>query len=159
MYKTFIKPVVIVFLSSVLVACAAQGEPSDSLAYEDESRGDDCISQSTIRDYQVLDEGNLIVTASARRNYHVVLRRRAFGLRSTWQVGFRSPMSRICSGTAELIFDDGFGRTDGIQIASIRELSPEGVDELLIRFGKKDPEFEQAPVEADVPGAEVEELD
>jgi len=159
MNKTLWKQLLIVVFSSVLVACAAQSESSDAAAYEGESRGRDCISQSTIRDYQVLDEGNLIVTASGKRKYHVVLMRRAYGLRATWKIGFRSPTSRICTGAGELIVDDGFGRADGIGIRSIRELSPEAVDELLVRFGKKEPEFEQAPAAEDVPGAEVEELD
>jgi hypothetical protein len=154
-----LKQYVMVVISSLLIACATPAEPTDSTADEGQSRGRDCISQSTIRDYQVLDESNLIVTASGKRKYHVLLSRRAYGLRSTWQIGFRSPMNSICPGTGELIVGDGFGRVDEVHIASIRELSPDDADELLVRFGKKEPDFEQTPATEEVAGAEVEELD
>ena len=48
---------------------------------------------------------------------------------------------------------------DSIRISSIRELSPEDHEDILIQFGKKKPEIEQTPVPRDVKGAEVEELD
>ena len=48
---------------------------------------------------------------------------------------------------------------DSIRISSIRELSPEDHEDILIQFGKKKPEIEQTPVPRDVEGAEVEELD
>ena len=48
---------------------------------------------------------------------------------------------------------------ESIRIASIRELSPEDHEDLLIQFGKKEPEIEQTPVPQEVEGAEVEELD
>ncbi len=60
--------------------------------------------------------------------------------------------------SAEVIVDDGFG-PERINIRSIRQLSPEDLDDLLIRFGKKKPEIEQTPATEDVEGAEVEELD
>ena len=60
--------------------------------------------------------------------------------------------------SAEVIVDDGFG-PERINIRSIRQLSPEDLDDLLIRFGKKEPEIEQTPATEDVEGAEVEELD
>jgi len=159
MIKHLLKQYLLIVTSCSLVACAAPGEPTEAAPYEGESRGRDCISQSTIRDYQVLDESNLIVTASVKRKYHLELSRRAFGLRSTWQIGFRSPVNRICTGSGELVVDDGFGRTDSIHIRSVRELGPDELDELLIRFGKKEPDFEQAPATEEVSGAEVEELD
>ncbi|MCH7821267.1 MAG: hypothetical protein IIA07_04555 [Proteobacteria bacterium] len=105
-----------------------------------------------------MDDSNLIVTAAGRRKYHVVLSRRAFGLRSNWQIGFVSPTGRICSAFSEIVVDDGF-RPERITIASVRKLTPEDEDELLIRFGKKEPEFTQAPATQEVEGAEVEELD
>jgi len=48
---------------------------------------------------------------------------------------------------------------ESIRIASIRELSPEDHEDLLIQFGKKKPEIEQTPAPREVKGAEVEELD
>jgi hypothetical protein len=105
-----------------------------------------------------LDDSNLIVTGAGRRKYHVRLSRRAFGLRSTWTIGFSSSTGLICGNTGELVFRDGFS-TETIRVASVRKVGPEEVDELLIRFGLIEPEIEQAPATEEVDGAEVEELD
>ncbi len=106
----------------------------------------------------MLDEQNLIIDASARRSYHVTLQRRAFGLKSTWAIGFDSPSSRICEGFSEIVFDDQIG-VDRIRISSIRLLSPEEEEALLIQFGIKEPEIEHTPTPGEVKGADVEELD
>ena len=152
------KQLVILLFSSGLLACASSPE-SDSIARQPIDRSSsDCISEGTIRDYNVLDDANLIVTASVRRHYHVTLSRPAFGLRSTWQIGFTSTTGRICAGFAEVVVDDSL-YTDAIRIQSIRRLTPEEVDDLLIRYGKKEPEIEIDPVPEPVDSAEVEELD
>lgn len=148
--KNYNKQILIILFSSGLLACAGtatEGERADSTR-------SDCIYQPSIRGYSVLDESNLIVSASARRQYHVALQRRAFGLRSNWSIGFKSPTGRVCAGFSEVVFD-----RDSIRIASIRELSAEEEEDLLIRYGKKEPEYEQAPAPQDVEGADVEELD
>ena len=152
--KKLLKQLPILFYSSVLLACA--GTSTDG--GEAKSGRSDCIYQPSIRGYNVLDESNLIVSASGRRQYHVVLQRRAFGLRSNWSIGFKSPTGRICSGFSEVIFDGHFDG-ESIRIASIRELSAEEEEDLLIRYGKKEPEYEQTPEPYDVKGADVEELD
>ncbi len=156
--KGILKQFVIISLSSVLLACAGTQETAEEADYRVASRGSDCISQTTIRDYRVLDDSNLIVSASARRKYHVVLSRRAFGLRSTWQIGFRSSTGQVCAGFSDLIVDDGLG-PERIRIHTIRQLTPEDEEELLIRFGKKEPATVQAPAPQEVESAEVEELD
>jgi len=48
---------------------------------------------------------------------------------------------------------------ESIRILSIRELSQEDHESLLIQFGKKKPEIETTPGPREVEGAEVEELD
>jgi len=48
---------------------------------------------------------------------------------------------------------------ESIRIESIRELTPEDQEYLLIQFGKKEPEIKQTPVPREVEGADVEELD
>jgi hypothetical protein len=58
-----------------------------------------------------------------------------------------------------VIVEGGFERGEAIRISSIRELDPNALNDLLIQFGKKEPEIEQAPAEEEVKGAEVEELD
>lgn len=158
MNKWFIKQIVIIFSLSGLSACAGTAGTPPEADYDAPRVGSDCIFEGTIRDYTVLDESNLIVTASARRKYHIELYRRAFGLRSSWHIGFTSPTSRICPGFSEVIVDDSLG-PEAIRISSIRALSPEEYDDLLIRFGKKEPEIDEDPATEEVEGAEVEELD
>ena len=157
--KLLINSIVALFSLCLIAGCASSGGGHESATQTPNSRSHDCISQSAIRDYQVLDDSNLIVTAGAKRQYHVQLSRRAFGLRSNWKIGFKSPTGRICSGTGEVIVDDGFGRKESIYTSSITQVDPDQLGELLIRFGKKVPEFEQAPARDEVVGAEVEELD
>jgi hypothetical protein len=149
-----IKQLLIVFSLSALVACAATDTETD----EPDSLRSDCIYQPSIRGYSVLDESNLIVSASGRRQYHVVLQRRAHGLRSSWSIAFKSPTGRICAAFSEVVFKGHFDG-ESIRIATIRELSPEEEEDLLIRYGKKEPEIEQTPVPQEVQGADVEELD
>jgi len=157
--KLTIKQLVIIVISSSLVACASSGDRYESAGDPVTTRGHDCISQSTIRDYQVLDDRNLIVTAGAKRKYHVQLSRSAFGLRSNWKIGFRSPTGRICPGTGDVVVDDSFGSKETIQISSITEFEQDELSALLVQFGKKVPEVERAPAQEEVKGAEVEELD
>ncbi len=118
----------------------------------------DCIHEPSIRGYTVLDERNLVIEASGRRSYLVTLQRRAHGLRSTWQIGLRDRTSRVCAGFSEIVVGDNI-ISDSIRIADIRELTPEDLDDLLIRYGLKEPEFEQTPEPQEVRGADVEELD
>lgn len=156
--KQQLKQYFIAFISCSFVSCAAPGEGPDEGDLTAEPRGRDCISQSSIRDYQVLDESNLIVSSGAKRKFHVVLSRRAFGLRSTWNIGFRAPTGMICAMSGDVVVNDGI-RPESYRIRSVRELSPEDLEALLIRFGKKKPEIEQTPATQEVDGAEVEELD
>jgi hypothetical protein len=121
-------------------------------------RGGDCIYEPTIRGYRVLDEENLIVDAG-RSSYHVTLMMRAYGLDSSWGIVFNARSSRVCEGFSEIVFRSSFGERDAIRIRTIRELTPEEEEDLLIRFGKKEPEIEQTPPPQDVEGADVEELD
>ncbi len=144
--------------SSFLGACAASPEPSLGDAPAARSGGSDCISTTSIRDYRVLDDANLVVTAQANRKYHVTLSRRALGLRSTWKIGFRSASGRVCGGFDDILVDEGFG-PERIRIASIAQLTPEEYEALLVRFGKKEPTIEPTPATEEVESAEVEELD
>ena len=158
MHYHYLKQVLIIAFSFYLSSCATTNE--DAVGPEDagETRGSDCISQMSIRDYQVLDESNLIVTGTARRKYHIVLSRRAFGLRSTWRIAFHTSSGQVCSAFSDLIVDDGMG-VDRIRIRSVRQLTPEEHDDLLVRFGKKEPDVKQTPEPVPIEGAEVEELD
>ena len=154
----YLKQLLMIVISCSLLACAGTDEVSEEGSSEGAGSRPDCIFRSSVRGYTVLDESNLIIEASGRRNYHMTLRRRAYGIRSSWGIAFDSPSSRICAGFSEVKFNDHF---DGgsIRIASIRELNQEEYELLLIQFGKKEPEIKQAPAPREVNGAEVEELD
>jgi hypothetical protein len=151
----FIKQLVILVCLGVLSGCAGTSEGNG----EASSRRADCIHQPSIRGYRVLDEQNLIIDASARKKYHVTLQRRAYGLRNTWGIGFvESASGRICAGFGEIVFNDS-GIANRYRIASIRRLTPEEEEGLLISFGLKEPEVERMPVPQEVEGADIEELD
>lgn len=151
-----LKQSVILFLSCALLACAGTEEADNG----DVGGRRDCITASSIRGYRVLDEQNLIVESSGRRQYHVVLQRRAYGLNNSLSIAFDSPTSRICSDFGDVVYRGPFGgRTESVLVRDIRLLSAEEEEDLLIRFGKKAPEIERNPAPREVEGAEVEELD
>ena len=152
------KPLVILVISCGLASCAGGDERSDEDASRAESGHADCIYEPTVRGYTVLDESNLIVEASHRRHYHIVLQRRARGLKSSRGIVFDAGTSRVCAGFDKVVFNGHMGG-ESIRIESIKELSPEDHEDILIQFGKKEPEIKQAPAAHDVQGAEVEELD
>ena len=157
----YLKQLVLVVISCGLAGCA--GAPEQAAEGESEGRNwrDDCIYEPSVRGYKVLDEQNLLIDASGRRTYHVVLRRRAHGLRGSMGIAFNSTTSRVCADFSEILFRENmFDRSvDTVRIRSIRLLTPEEEEHLLIQFGKKEPEIEQTPTPQDVKGAEVEELD
>ena len=158
MNNLYLKQLLILICSCLLSGCAgAQSRPAEPLWLEETSRSD-CISSGSIRDYRVLDDANLIVTASAKRRYLVMLSRRAPGLRGSWQVGFKSTTGSVCGGFDELIVDDGMSPR-AYRISAIREVSPEEYEEILVRFGKMEPDVRQTPASREIEGAEVEELD
>lgn len=156
--KNVIKHIVIVVISSGLLACSTSADRPDTDDADVDNRRSDCIFRSSVRGYSVLDDSNLIVEGSGRRNYHVTLRRPARGLRSTMGIGIKSSTSRACAGFSEVTFNGTMG-VESISIESIRELDSDEHEDLLIRFGKKEPEIKQDPAPREVNGAEVEELD
>ena len=70
------KQIFIVCIASILLACASPEKEPSSADFEPSTRTSDCILEGTIRDYRVLDESNLVVTASGRLNDHIELTRR-----------------------------------------------------------------------------------
>jgi len=156
--KKLYKQLIIILSLSTLLGCASNQEAGIDAPEETVSRRSDCISKGSIRDYRVLDAQNLIVSEGASRKYHVALSRRANGLRSSTAIGFQSTSSRVCGGFDSLIYDDAFG-AEKIRITSIRRLTPEEEDDLLVRYGLREPEVQEPRQPNEVEGAEVEELD
>ena len=157
-YKLVIKQLFIVFTSCYLSACASAPEQASEADYDDPPPTSNCILKGSIRDYQVLDDMNLVVRASGKRRYHVALSRRSPGLNSGWRVGFSARTSRICAGTGDVVVQV-FEDYEAIRIAHIQPLNTAEYEELMIRYGKMEPELEQTPAPQKVEGAEVEELD
>ncbi len=119
--------------------------------------------RSSIRGYTVLDESNLIVEGSRRRHYHIALARSARGLIRSHTISFDSATNRICASFGEIRYGDGFLdggiNTGRARIEFIRELNTDEHEDLLIKYGKMEPEIRKTPAPRDVGGAEVEELD
>jgi hypothetical protein len=153
-----IKQLIIFFSSSLLLACVSSNKGVDEPDYEQSAGRSDCISEGTIRNFKVLDESNLVITAAGKRKYHMVLSRPAYGLQSTWGLGFVGPTSQICAGFGEVVYSQGFG-SEKVRIRSLTMLSPEQEDRLLVQYGLKEPEFEHPRTPEKVEGARVEELD
>ena len=60
--------------------------------------------------------------------------------------------------TLSIVFE-GDMRTESMRIDSIRLMSKEQEEDLLITYGKKEPEIDMTPPPQEVEGADVEELD
>jgi hypothetical protein len=156
--KSVLKQVITLFTLCILSAFSlALGDDLDR-EFELEYRGSDCISIRSIRDYTALDDRNLLIWASAKRPYFVKLSMPAWGLRSSFQIGTVSRDDRLCPYGGDALVFDALGR-ESARIASIRRVTPEEAEWLLVRFGKKEPAEQQAPAPKPVEGAEVEELD
>lgn len=156
--KSILKQSFIVTISSALFVVVAAADPDPPTHRDLDLRGSDCISIRTIRDYTPLDDRNLLIWGPAKRGYLVTLFRPAFGIRSSFRLGFSSRDDRLCPYGGDAIVFGGMA-DDKISIQSISRLSAEQADELLIRYGKKEAPDKKAPEPADVDGAEVEELD
>ena len=156
--KNVIKQLIILFTLCITLGCAGS-DPVDSEGGGSEvSSRSDCISQGSIRDYRVLDDANLMVTERSSRKYHVELGRRAYGLRTSHGIAFESDQAGFAADLTSWCTTADFGRKE-VPIASIRRLTPEQEEDLLIRFGIIEPEYKQPRQPAELEGAEVEELD
>ena len=155
--KTKLRQLFIIVSSCVVTACASSDQAENSTAGDIDYRGNDCILISTIRDYTPLDDHNLLIWGPARRGYLVTLVRSAFDLRSSFRMGFSSRDDQLCPYGGDGIVVGSFS-PDTVGIRAISRVSEEQADQLLIRYGRKEPAEQQAPAPEDVKGAEVEEL-
>jgi len=157
MLKRLLKQLFITLsLSGLLTACATT-EPTSTAKSDIDYNGSDCISIRTIRDYTPLDNRNLLVEAAGRRHYLVTLVMTSFELRSSFRLGFRSRDDWLCPYGGDRIVFEGLS-ADEISIRSITRLTAEQTEDLLVRYGKKEPIEQQDPTPPDLKGAEVEEL-
>lgn len=145
-----------IFLSCAIAGCAGSDEAPASGAGDIDFRGSDCILISTIRDYTPLDDSNLLIWGPAKRAYFVSLVRSTFELRSSFRLAFSSRDDQLCPYGGDGIVVGSLDR-DTVGIRAISRVSEEQADQLLIRYGRKEPAEQQAPA-PEVKGAEVEEL-
>ena len=119
----------------------------------------DCIWIRTIRDYRPLDSRNLLIYGSAKTAYYVRLAHPTMDLRSSMRVGFRSRDNQLCPyGGDQLVFVGGLA-DNAVSIRAISRLSKDQEEELLVRYGRKEPDQQRIPAPREVKGAEIEELD
>lgn len=156
-YRTRNQLLAIVCLS-ITVGCAQSPERETAARGDVDYNGSDCILIQTIRDYRSLDDRNLLIYGPADRAYYVTLFRPSFELSSSFQMGFESRDGQLCPFGGDAIVV-GSMRPEAIAIQSISRVSEEQEQQLLVRYGKKDPvPGQQAPAPKEVKGAEVEEL-
>jgi hypothetical protein len=130
MKKSILKQILTVIISCILLSISATAEEQDKLPEDLDLHGSDCIWIRTIRDYTPLSNESLLIHAD----------------------------DNLCPYGGDSIIFDRFAGGEA-RILSISRLTPDQVEMLLIRYGKKEPvdtEEDSAPPE--VKGAEVEEL-
>lgn len=155
--KELILHIFILSFSCVAVGCAVSAPAENGARAEAEFRGSDCILIRTIRDYTPLDDRNMLIWGPGKRAYYVTLIRPAFELRSSFRMGFSSRDDQLCPYGGDGIVVGSLSQ-DTVGIRAISRVSEEQADQLLIRYGRKEPAEQQAPAPEDVKGAEVEEL-
>jgi len=157
MKKTVVKQLLAALFSCTLLSVAVTAGEQDKLPEDLDLNGSDCIWIRTIRDYTPLSRDSLLIHASGKRSYFVRLLTPQFGMKSSFQLATKSRDDQLCPYGGDSIF---FGRFAGdeARIRAISRLTPEQVEDLLIRYGKKDPGDTQDPAPPEVKGAEVEEL-
>jgi len=153
----FKKQIVIVLSSSVLLASCATTDSDSELGADINYSGSDCISIRTIRDYTPLDRRNLLIVGGGKRNYLVTLISPSFELKSSFRLSFSSRDSWLCPYGGDRIVFGGLSHYES-GIRAISRLTPEQAEDLLIRYGKKEPSEQKDAAPPDLKGADVEEL-
>ncbi len=155
--KLFIKQLLIPLTSGIFLANFTIAEEREVLPEDIDLHGSDCISIRLIRDYTPLSRDSLLIHASGKRSYYVRLLTPNFGLKSSFQLATRSRDDRLCPYGGDAIIVDSMPGGEA-RIQSISRVTPDQVEQLLIRYGKKEPGDTEDPAPPEISGAEVEEL-
>lgn len=149
------------FIAASLSGCSSSGSTgtrADTVGPDMNYRGSDCISIRTIRDYSPLDDQHLLIHGPGKRAYFVTLFRPTFELRGSFALRFDSRDDQLCPYGGDSIVFGGIAN-ERVNVQSISRISAEQEEQLLIRYGKREPAEAEIPAEpAKVKGAEVEEL-
>jgi len=135
----------IVVLAAASIAGCASSDTGPTERVAGTSAGSDCITNRGIRDFETLDDQNLVLFGPGNRPYHVTLVTRAINLRSEFTLGIFDRDGRICPFGGDAIIIEG-PLTERIPIRSIRALDDDGLEALRVEFGK----IEAADVEVTV---------
>lgn len=121
-------------IGALLAAGCAGALPQDAGDRAAAERETDCIRTSLVRDWEALDDRNLIVYESGRRAYHVELAQSCFGLDFDTMIGLydRRGDGRICGFGLDRVIVDG-AIPEGCSIAAVDELTEEQAEELKLR--------------------------
>ena len=159
MIKYLIQQLVIVLTLCFTVSYAGAGAEEKEYVRDLDFNGSDCIWIRTIRDYRSLDSRNLLIYGAGKSAYFVRLAHPSMELKTSMQIGFSSRDGRLCPfGGDGLVFHGGFSN-EAVTIRAISRISSDQAEDLLLRFGKKEPERQHVPAPREVEGAEIEELD
>lgn len=157
--KILLIQILILLTSSVIVDLVHADEEETARVRDLDLNGSDCIWIRTIRDYRALDNRSLLIYGAGKSAYFVRLAHSSMELRSSFQVGFSSRDGQLCPyGGDSLVFGGGFSDED-VSIRAISRISEDQADDLLVRFGRKEPDEQHIPAPREVEGAEIEELD
>jgi hypothetical protein len=104
----------------------------------------DCILQRTIRDFEALDDQNLIIHGPGSRAYHVVLVTPVNNLDREFAIGVLDaalgpvvPDGRICPYGGDAIIVEG-PITERVPIRSIESLNDSQLESLRVEFGEEE---------------------
>jgi hypothetical protein len=107
----------------------------------------DCFLNRSVRDYDTLDDANLIVYGPGSTAYHVVLTTPAIDLEGEFVIGiYDDGDGRVCPYGRDAILVDGVVREE-IRIRSIERIEDEDVEALMVRFGVSESDEESVNVE------------
>ena len=125
--------------SMVLAGCATgSGEGTRADAGQAGSAGSDCIINRGIRDFETLDNQNLILFGPGNRAYHVILTTPSINLEGEFAIGVFDRDGRICPFGGDAILVEG-PLDERIPIRSIEAIDDLDVEALKVRFGKLEP--------------------
>lgn len=118
----------------ILIAFSSACAGSGGIARTGGALPSDCIINRGVRDFETLDNRNLILHGPGSRAYHVVLTTPAIDLSREIRIGVLDNDGRICPYGGDAIIIDGVIR-EQIPIRSIEALDPADVEALKVEFG------------------------
>ncbi|MCW8846387.1 MAG: DUF6491 family protein [Gammaproteobacteria bacterium] len=121
---------------SFLASCASVTD--DPAAGAGESEGTQkCLFARTIHNFEVLDDNNLIVWAPDRRSpYKVEILGGCLNLKLANTIAFNT-RGMLCGYAGERVIYKDMGRKQTCVVGSVRKLSAQEMNALLVEYGKK----------------------